>query len=121
MVRCPEHPDVALTKVQGRRIRGVWFPDFICPVDGKRFTYVDIVMHEKKVSREEAEKIVYQQAESLGGWAGGEEMMAAMERIVSAVAARVFSPEELIIALRALLRYPATREEFKKIIREALS
>jgi hypothetical protein len=121
MVTCPEHPGVLLEKVQGQRIRGVWYPDFICPVDGKRFTYVDIVMHQKKVSREEAEKIVYQQAESLGYGPGGEEMMKAVERIVSEVAARIFSPEELIIAVRELLRNPATREEFKKIIREALS
>ena len=118
MVRCPEHPDVALEKVMGQRQLGVWFPDFICPVDGKRFTYVDILQFKHKISKEEAERKKLSEAETISGFAGGgwEEMKRAVAEIVQ----RIFSPEEVQTLLRAALREPAVREELRRIIREEL-
>ena len=67
MVRCPEHLDALLQKVMGQRFMGVWFPDFICPVDRKRFTYLKYLMAAKKIDRKEARKLMVCEAERLGG------------------------------------------------------
>jgi len=50
----------------GQRFMGVWFPDFVCPVDGKRFTYLEYLMAAKKIDRKEARKLMVREAERHG-------------------------------------------------------
>jgi len=111
MVRCPKHPDVMLDKTMSgaTRIRGVWFPGFICPVCGKTYTYEEYLMEAKKISREEAKRRMVNEAERIGGGASS---------------IFTLSPEEIRETLGELVRQQIReliKNEVREIIREELT
>lgn len=57
--KCPEHPEATLDKTMEKAIkwRGIWYPGFKCPVDGKVFDYEQVMGSEK--ARMEVARIEY--------------------------------------------------------------
>jgi hypothetical protein len=123
-VRCPEHPDALLQKVQGQRFMGVWFPDFICPVDGKRFTYLEYLMAAKKIDRKEARKLMVREAERYGvGVDPLSTLYADMVKELVIKEVREFAEKKVKEVLKESLLKLLKKEDayqIKEIIREAL-